>query len=527
MSNKQNKSEPKVPGFLKGYGNSRLFWLRIGAVLLSAIVQPTLSAPLSWWPLHWISWIPFLWAIHRQEGKGNIFMGYLGGSVSNLLIFYWVVNLLPNFTNIPIPMSIILVFLLCSYLSLSWIILAWLIPKINRWFPRSWMFISPALLVVIEWIMPQLFPYMQGASHYQVTPIIQLASITGLYGVSYLLFLSNTVFFDFLNHFRSDKSINWYPFIVLAVTVLLTLVYGFIRIHQYHQLQSNARILKVGLIQANFTPSDVEKTGFDKTHEIYMELSRLAVERGAQWIVWSEGEFLVALNTPAAKDILNKNSQGLGCPILLGGYGEEYIKDTYISTNSAIHVHPVSGLGQRYDKQILVPFGEYMPYAKALNFIYSKINWTSRFYPGKDSVVQTIDNIPYAFLICYEAIFPSLARKAVDRGARILINITYDAWFGRTSAPHQHLMLATIRSAEMGVPMIRLATTGITTSVDALGRMGDLSSLFKQEVLIHSISMVYMPTLYSKIGDLFVWLCLIIIMIAVLTIYIKRKKTTA
>lgn len=527
MSNIKHKSVPAVPGFRKGYVKSRLFWVRIGAVLLSAVIQPTLSAPLSWWPLHWISWIPFLWAIHRQEGKGNIFMGYLGGTVSNLLIFYWIVSLLPNFTNIPMPMSVFLVFLLCSYLSLSWILLAWLIPKINRQFPRSWMFISPMLLVVVEWIMPQLFPYMQGASHYQITPIIQLASVTGLYGVSFLLFCSNSVFFDLINRFRSGKSINWYPLLILLLTVSITIVYGILRIQKYHRLLPSARILKVGLIQANFTPTDVEKRGFDKIHKTYMELSRAAVGQGAEWVVWSEGEFLVPFNTPAAKNMLKQNSRELGCPILLGGYGGEYVGDTYLSTNSAIHVHPRSGMGKRYDKQILVPFGEYMPFSEYLNTIYSKINWTSRFYPGKDSVVQTIDNTPYAFLICYEAIFPSLARKAVRRGARILVNITYDAWFGRTTAPHQHLMLATIRSAELGVPMIRLATTGITTSVDALGRMGDLSSLFKQEVLIHSIPLVYMPTLYSQIGNLFVWLCLAIILMAMLTVYIKRKRTSA
>jgi apolipoprotein N-acyltransferase len=527
MSNKRNKSLPADQRFAKGYGNPRLFWLRIGAVLISAAVQPALSAPFSWWPLHWISWIPFLWAIHSQKGKGNMFLGYLGGSVSNLLIFYWVVNLLPNFTNIKMPMSILLVFLLCSYLSLSWIILAWLIPKISRWFPRAWIFISPALLVVIEWIIPQLFPYMQGASHYQVTPIIQLASLTGLYGVSYLLFLSNSVFYDLIHRIRSGNPVNWYPVLVLAVVVTLTLVYGVFRIQKYNRLLPGAKNLKVGLIQANFTPRDAAVNGFDKIHKKYMELSQQAVEQGAQWVVWSEGEFLIPLNTTAAKDILIKACHKLGCPILFGGYGEEYIGDLYVNTNSATHVHPLSGLGKRYDKQILVPFGEYMPFARSLDFIYSKINWTSRFFPGKDSVVQIIDNIPYAFLICYEAIYPSLARKAVRMGARILVNITYDAWFGRTTAPYQHLMLSTIRSVEMGVPMIRLATTGITTSVDVLGRAGYLSSLFKQEVLVHSIPLIYMPTLYSRTGDLFAWLCLGMIMVAILTVWLKRARTSA
>jgi apolipoprotein N-acyltransferase len=518
------KISKKTPGFFKGYGNSRLFWLRLGAVCLTAVLQPTLSAPLNWWPIHWISWIPFLWAIHSQEGKGNVVLAYLGGTVSNLLIFYWLVNLLPNFTNIPIPISIILVFLLCSYMSLMWIGLAWGIPKIKNRFPKAWVVISPALLVTLEWIMPQLFPYMQGASHFQVTPIIQLTSITGLSGVSYLLLWSNCVGYDLINRYHHKKTIQWGHLVILMIALSLTIGYGLLRMQKNQQLVSKARILKTGLIQSNFKPVDIEKAGFDKIHQTYMDLSRIAVQQGAQWIVWSEGEFLVPFNTPAADQILSENSRELGCPILLGGYGGEYIGDTYVSTNSAIHVDPKKGLGKRYDKQILVPFGEYMPLEKYLGFIYSKINWSSRFHPGRDAVVQDINDIPYAFLICYEAILPSLARKAVNKGARILVNITYDAWFGRTTAPYQHLMLASIRSAEMGVPMIRLATTGITTTVDSLGRIGALSSLFKQEVLIHSIPLVYMPTLYSRIGDVFAWLCVWITVMTLMAILIKRKK---
>ncbi|MCK4836441.1 MAG: apolipoprotein N-acyltransferase, partial [Candidatus Aminicenantes bacterium] len=230
-------------------------------------------------------------------------------------------------------------------------------------------------------------------------------------------------------------------------------------------------------------------------------------------------------NTAYAKKILTQASQELGCPILLGGYGNRQINNKYVPTNSAIHVDPHKGMGKQYDKQFLVPFGEYMPFEKHLSFIYSKINWKSRFHPGDDSVVQKIQNIPYAFLICYEAIFPSLSRQAVNRGARLLINITFDAWFGRTTAPYQHLMLATIRSAEMGIPLIRLATTGITTTVNALGEMGDLSSLFKQEVLLYEVPLVYLPTIYSRIGDIFAWICIFTTVLSLILIAFKHQKS--
>lgn len=454
-------------------------------------------------------------------------LAFFGGTLSNLLIFYWVIELLPNFTNISLPLSVILVVLLCVYQGIVWMVLAWLTPRLRRVFPRLWMFISPALLVVMEFIMPQLFPYMQGVSHNQVIPIIQLSSLTGVYGVSYLIFWANCVMFDILEGFAKKRILLWKRGVLLVVTVSLVIGYGLLRIQAYNNRITGSDTLRVGLIQANLTTEDTAEMGFFRKHRLYLDLSRQAVERGARWIIWSEGEFPVSLDTGDARRILKQTSRYLNRPVLLGGYAHRNVNGQSVATNSAIHVHPDKGMGERYDKQILVPFGEYMPLEKHLSFIYRKINWTSRFYPGDGPVVQEIEGLSYAFLICYEAIFPRLARAAVNQGARLLVNITYDAWFGKTSAPHQHLMLSTIRSAEMGVPLIRLATTGISTTVNALGKTAGLSSLFKRQVLIYDVPLVVLPTLYSRIGDVFAWGCIFFTLVAVPVGVARERKQSA
>lgn len=515
MKSSRTKGERHLPGLFRKSDKPGLFLLRFAAFLLTALLQPLIAAPFGLWFLHWVAWIPFLWAIHAQNGKRNLLLSFIGGTVSNGLIFYWVIKLLPNFTNISMSVSIILVFLLCGYLSLVWVVLAWLIPKFSHRFPETWIWMAPPLLVALEFIFPQLFPYMQGVSHYQVIPIIQLSSVTGVYGVSFLIFLANCVLFRLIRGFRDERKIIFKPLFILFLILASVLLYGYSRMSLYQSYRSSGKILKTGLIQANLTPEKVQAIGFDQVWKIYRELSREAVEKGSDWIVWSEGEFLIPLDTPAAEISLTNLSRKLGCPVLLGGYGEKIVGNRYVSLNSAIHVDPDTGMGQRYDKQILVPFGEYMPFEEYLSFIYSKINWTSRFYPGSESVVQPLQGIPYGFLICYEAIYPSLARKAVRRGARLLVNITYDGWFGRTSAPYQHLMLAAIRSAENGIPMVRLSATGITTTVDALGRMKPLSTLYKRQVLVHPVTMVHLPSVYSRIGDVFAWLCLVLIVLVV------------
>jgi apolipoprotein N-acyltransferase len=400
-------------------------------------------------------------------------------------------------------------------------------PKFRRRFPRGWIWLAPALVVASEFLLPQIFPYMQGLTHYRVVPVFQLASITGVYGITYLLLLSNCVVFHTLSWWRQGKPFSWKPVLSLVLIIVMVLGYGLWRQSLYNRRSQNARELKAGLIQSNITPYAHRQLGSEKIRELYLKMSRQAADEGADWIIWSEGEFKTPLNLPEAAKTLTQESRQLKRPILLGGFYFKYRQGKRFLCNSAIHVDPENGMGKRYDKRFLVPFGEYKPFEKQLGFIYRHIDHRLTVYPGDDPVVQKLQGIPYAFLICYEAIFPALVRESVNAGARLLVNITYDAWFGRTSAPFQHLLLASARSVENGVPMIRLGTTGISTVVDSLGRMSILSPLFTRRVLVYPVRIVKLPSLYSRIGDLFSWLCVTMAALAWLWLWFppfRRQK---
>lgn len=508
----------KSPGLFRGYGDGKLLALRFGAVALTAISQPLLSAPFNWWPWHWFAWVPFLWAITAQEGKGRWLLGLFGGTASNLMIFYWVVNLMPNFSNIPFHVAVLLTTLLCMYLSLLWVLLAQWIPKLLRTFPNGWVLLAPCTLVTLEYLMPQLFPYMQGVSHYQVIPLVQLSSITGIYGVSFLVFWSNTILFQWWLLQRQGQPGPKKQAIAIAIVVILTVAYGFSRQQMYDKLLPKAKRLKVGLIQSNYTPHDHRKKTFTEVFGTYLKLSKQAADQGADWVIWSEGEFKRPLSSKSAKNLLAMAVRKVKVPILLGGYDLKRRKNgRYVIFNSAIHVDRKGKMGPRYDKQILVPFGEYMPFEKELNFIYKKISWFSRFSRGKSIGVYSLDKVSYGFLICYEAIYPTRVRRSVNAGAKVLINITYDAWFGKTTAPYQHLMLAATRSAEYGIPLIRLATTGSSTVVNALGKNSTLSPIFQRKVLMYDVPLVQLPSFYARVGDLFALLCLSFAFIALLS----------
>jgi apolipoprotein N-acyltransferase len=113
----------------------------------------------------------------------------------------------------------------------------------------------------------------------------------------------------------------------------------------------------------------------------------------------------------------------------------------------------------------------------------------------------------FGVLICYEGIFPALTRQFVADGADFLVNVTNDAWYGRSSAPYQHLAQATLRAVENRVPLVRAANTGISAVVDPTGRIRWQGPLF--EPLTHTAEIAWpgVRTFYSRYGDVFVWAC--------------------
>jgi apolipoprotein N-acyltransferase len=512
------------PGVWKGYGDWKIFLLRVLAVAWTVAQYPLLNITINWWPLHWVAWVPFFWAIHAQEGQGNLWLSYAGGTMGHIFLFSWIASFIPNFSNVPKPAAMLLLFGYCSYLSLFWILLAVFVPRFRKRFPRAWIWLVPALVTAAEFLLPQIFPYTQGLTQYRVVPLFQLSSVTGVYGVTFLLMLGNCLVFHALSLIRSGRPFPRKPAAGFLVIMLLVLSYGWWRQVQYRRTETTAPSLKAGMIQSNITPREHRRMGYEKIHELYLEMSREAVTRGADWIIWSEGEFKPPLNSGLARDVLLEDSRSLNRPILLGGFYLRYENGRRVVSNSAIHVDPVNGLGERYDKRFLVPFGEYQPFSQQLGFIYRHISHRPNLSPGKDPVVQRLRGIPYGFLICYEAIFPSLVRETVRAGARLLVNITYDAWFGKTAAPFQHLWLASARCAENGVPMIRLGTTGISTIVNSLGQMDSLSPLFERKVLVEAVKLVWLPGLYTRIGNVFAWACVFCSLLGLAWLRFPKKR---
>jgi apolipoprotein N-acyltransferase len=209
-------------------------------------------------------------------------------------------------------------------------------------------------------------------------------------------------------------------------------------------------------------------------------------------------------------------------PLLFGAPAFDRRDSMIYHFNSAFLVSPQKKILGRYDKIHLVPFGEYAPLSGILGFTRDIIGAIGDFTSGNEVKNLSLPWGNFGVLICYEAIFPNLTRQFVGRGAQFLVNITNDAWFGKSSAPYQHLSMVTLRAVENRVPIARAANTGISALIDSSGRIVQSTELFTREVLSGKIRINESSTFYTQWGDLFSYLCLGITITICLLTYCKR-----
>ena len=179
--------------------------------------------------------------------------------------------------------------------------------------------------------------------------------------------------------------------------------------------------------------------------------------------------------------------------------------------NAAFRAHGAGVVDPPYRKNILIPFGEYLPFADASPWL-QKVWRKDRNWAGVEQPVFTSPAGNFTFLICYEAIKSAYVRKVATRAAAavdLLVNLTDDGWFGDTSCPHLHLAAAALQSAQLGVPMARVSSTGISAFVDARGVVTARTGLFQPAVLVQDVPRFTAPSLYGAWGDWFAWLCVL------------------
>ncbi len=272
--------------------------------------------------------------------------------------------------------------------------------------------------------------------------------------------------------------------------------------------ESSLASLRIAAVQANVSLDDKwRRARIDSTIVPYTRLTAAAAGAGAELVVWAETAVpaYVLLREPELLSWVRRTARENEIFLYTGFPDAKLTSQGQLSRfNSSGLFGPNGDLCAQYEKHHLLPVGERMPFSDLLPFV-SKIDmgqaeWSPGESPAPMVVASGGDEFRIAGLICFESIFASLARQAVNRGAQILVNITNDGWFGQTAGPRQHAALSRLRASECGVPLVRCANNGISFLVDGDGKTMARADLNQRTYLIADVTAGRGDTLFVRAG---------------------------
>ncbi len=492
-----------------------------------------LSFPLfDYYPLAWVAFVPLLLSLWGKDSKKAFVAGYVFGLVYFVGTLYWIYYSINHYGGFSFPASLSLVVLLCLYLSLYPAIFSFLFIKMIRKTELPALLIAPVLWVVLEFARSYAltgFPWSSiGYSQYRFLHMIQVADITGIYGISFLVLAVNGALADLFLLRKRTGEMPLFPISytvvglsVLLLAVIASLGYGHWRLNQ----ERSGKLINVSLVQGDIEQDKKWEPAYqNEVLETYFSLSRKAAGPSVQMIVWPETALPFIFDFDKANtERLIRFEQELGSDLL---FGTILVKDQSRSktllSNSAVLLDREGKNIYEYDKIHLVPFGEYVPLRSVLFFVDKLVTGIGDYVPGRQYIRADTEFGSFATLICYEIIFPGLVRKFYTTGGDFIVNITNDAWFGRTSAPYQHFSMAVFRAIENRKPVVRCANTGISGFIDSNGKILSETPLFKRLVLPGTVKTDETLSFYTKYGDLFSYLCIVLSIVLSLNIKFWR-----
>ncbi|MDD5218777.1 MAG: apolipoprotein N-acyltransferase [Candidatus Omnitrophica bacterium] len=479
--------------------------------------------------LAWFALVPMFWAIdNAASGRSAVLYGLLTGAVFFGMSLHWLINVtffgwIFVFVVLETPFlalfgglayfgrQIRIIFLRPLWFALAWSLSEWCRAEIPV-FGFGW----------------NLIAYTQASYPF----MIQFADIFGAYGLGFLIVFVNGCLVEMLLALMRKKDKRgldlrlWiYPVAIVGIITML-LSYGNFRIRRFEKVRQS---LTVSLIQGNI-PQNIkwESMAKDKIVEIYSTLTQLVRFDSPDLILWPEAAFPGFFNRDQEAVPIRELVRQIRIPLLIGSPHFENFDRVY---NSAYLVDKTGQIVLRYDKLFLVPFGEYVPLKMIFGWLeaYAYAMGVSDFSSGSEYTVFPLkDNLKFSVLICFEDTFPDLARTFVNRGANFLAVLTNDAWFGKSSAPYQHLAASVFRALENGVPVIRAANTGVSAFISPKGIVLDrVKAKNGEDIFITGKATLTLPvqsrmTIYRQYGHWFPYFVVFVFMV----LFVTRSRWT-
>jgi apolipoprotein N-acyltransferase len=509
---------------------------RVGLSALAAALLFLSAPPYDVWPAMWIALVPQLYvALTARTPRRAFLWGWLTGTLANTVAFSWMDGLLERFGHMPPIAALPIMLLLTAYQGLEFAFLSWGVHRVRARtdgrLPLA--LVAPLVMVAIELAMPQIFPFYLAISQAWVPALIQIADLTGPMGVTALLVACNGALCDAWLGLRAGRGRGAFrPLAVVGALVVADLAYGALRLHEVAAARAAAPKVKTGLVQANV--GILEKWDpheFAQLLETHQRVSADLVRAGAELIVWPESSYPYALPRTLDHDLAEGDPHrvrvGFDVPLLFGALtrvaGPPQTPAEKYPYNTAFMMDAAGSVTGKYDKVFLMVFGEYIPFYDSIPWFTELVPEASNFSRGSEPASFPLRVAGRDFklgpLICYEDILPGFSRRVAKLAPNAFVNITNDAWFGRTAEPYQHLALAVFRTVENRIEMVRAVNTGVSAHIDAAGRVlartdsvdPALTPNAPPSTLLVDLAMLDGGGLYRHVGDLFAFLCLLVL----------------
>jgi apolipoprotein N-acyltransferase len=517
-------------------------------VLLSAVLQILIFPLPNLYMLSWVAITPLLIAILRTRPPKTLqlqarvkllpasplqafLLAYACGILWYAGTCYWIYSVMHQYGGVNVPAGIGILILFCLYLALYHGIFGLLVSLLARGSPNNLrtLLLSPVLWVAVELARTRVtgFPWgLLGTTQVDNIPLSRIASVTGVYGLSFEIMLVNAALTAaFLVERVKRKRL-------LLATVIAAVLLQAGSLVPAPAIPGDRSAI---LVQANvpiLEGSDWTKQYFNDTLRDLSEIS-LASNGGPHpdLIVWPESPAPFYNSDPLFRDAASAVARKANAWLLTGSIGTRNARATPDQPteiyNSASLVSPTGAWTSHYDKIHLVPFGEYVPFKQIFSFAGGLTKEVGDFSRGTSRAPLDAGGIKLGTFICYESIFPDDIRQFAENGAQVLVNISNDGWYGDSGAYAQHLKQSRMRAVENNRWLLLDTNTGLTAVIDPNGRIVASAPRKTRTTLRVPYALSSATTFYTRHGDCFAYLCAIISAAALcMRLFARKEKET-
>jgi apolipoprotein N-acyltransferase len=463
--------------------------------------------------LAWIAFVPVAVFIGKANGiRHALGGGFVLGFIQAFLMMTWMPIVLMNYGGLSTGLAWLAYSLLIAVLACFPAAVCGLTKCLILRGGDAFLLIYPALWVLSEYAQ-SLSPFgglpwlTVGYSQSRFLPVIQVADVTGVYGISFVI-VWTAVSIVWIFNKNGRGTVAWLPAVLSAVMVVGMVCYGAVELHRWGAVIPRFR---TAMLQKNISYDDPHSVLMDKFLNGYVRMADSIKPGEIDLLLLPESPSPVFFETDARyRQILQTLAGRFRLGIIFNNVRYLDAGEESRFYNTAYFMNRGGSLVGFYDKIHLVPFGEYIPLKRLLSFIDVISKDAGSFEFGSDYRLIKLDGHAVNAVICFEAVFPGMVRKFIQQGSEMIVNLTNDGWYGRSAAPYQHLSIVRLRAVEYRRFLLRSTNSGVSAVINPDGRIQASTEILREQVCEGKFDFIASKTLYARYGDVFVLLCAII-----------------